>query len=116
MNRFPLALASLPDCTAELRLVLRQTGKVSWTAFSSLPALWPPAFQLSASGPRSARRAHGTCPYGGIQVVLKRFCVSSPNDFGDEKLIIDAIARSLDVLPLAVDGNFNDAMKQLHTA
>jgi len=33
----------------------------------------------------------------------------------DEKSIIDAIARSLDVLPLAVDGKFNDAMKQLHT-
>jgi peptidyl-tRNA hydrolase, PTH1 family len=33
----------------------------------------------------------------------------------DEQSIIDAIARSLDVLPLAVDGKFNDAMKQLHT-
>lgn len=33
----------------------------------------------------------------------------------DEQLIIDAIARSLDVLPLVVEGKFNDAMKQLHT-
>jgi PTH1 family peptidyl-tRNA hydrolase len=33
----------------------------------------------------------------------------------DEQAIIDAIARSLDVLPLAVEGKFNDAMKQLHT-
>ena len=35
---------------------------------------------------------------------------------GDEAAIVDAIARSLDVLPLAVDGRFEDAMKQLHTA
>jgi PTH1 family peptidyl-tRNA hydrolase len=33
----------------------------------------------------------------------------------DEQSIIDAIARSLDVLPLVVEGKFNDAMKQLHT-
>lgn len=33
----------------------------------------------------------------------------------DEDAIIDAVARSLDVLPLAVAGNFNDAMKRLHT-
>ncbi|MBS0590302.1 MAG: aminoacyl-tRNA hydrolase [Proteobacteria bacterium] len=34
----------------------------------------------------------------------------------DEKAIIDAVGRSLDVLPLAVSGHFNDAMKSLHTA
>ncbi|NCT68729.1 MAG: aminoacyl-tRNA hydrolase [Rhodanobacteraceae bacterium] len=33
----------------------------------------------------------------------------------DENAIIDAIARALDVLPLAVAGRFEDAMKQLHT-
>jgi PTH1 family peptidyl-tRNA hydrolase len=33
----------------------------------------------------------------------------------DEKAIVDAVARSLDVLPLVVEGKFNDAMKQLHT-
>ncbi len=33
----------------------------------------------------------------------------------DQDLMIDAIARSLDVLPLAVAGQFNEAMKQLHT-
>jgi PTH1 family peptidyl-tRNA hydrolase len=34
----------------------------------------------------------------------------------DEDLILDAIARALDVLPLAVDGQFEKAMQQLHTA
>lgn len=33
----------------------------------------------------------------------------------DEAAIIDAVARSLDVLPLAVAGDFNEAMKRLHT-
>lgn len=33
----------------------------------------------------------------------------------DEDAILDAIARSLDVLPLAVAGDFNEAMKRLHT-
>jgi PTH1 family peptidyl-tRNA hydrolase len=33
----------------------------------------------------------------------------------DEAAIIDAVARSLDVLPLAVTGEFNEAMKRLHT-
>jgi PTH1 family peptidyl-tRNA hydrolase len=33
----------------------------------------------------------------------------------DEKAIIDAVAASLDVLPLAVKGEFNEAMKRLHT-
>jgi len=34
----------------------------------------------------------------------------------DETAIIDAVARSLDVLPLAVRGEFPEAMKRLHTA
>jgi peptidyl-tRNA hydrolase, PTH1 family len=34
----------------------------------------------------------------------------------DEASIIDAVARSLDVLPLVVAGQFDEAMKQLHTA
>ncbi len=34
----------------------------------------------------------------------------------DEKAIIDAVAASLDVLPLAVRGEFNEAMKRLHTS
>ncbi|MEO5559569.1 MAG: aminoacyl-tRNA hydrolase [Dokdonella sp.] len=34
----------------------------------------------------------------------------------DETAIVDAIARSLDVLPLAVAGEFNEAMKRLHTS
>jgi PTH1 family peptidyl-tRNA hydrolase len=33
----------------------------------------------------------------------------------DEDLMLDAIARSLDVLPLAVAGEFEAAMKRLHT-
>ncbi|GAA0722552.1 aminoacyl-tRNA hydrolase [Dokdonella soli] len=33
----------------------------------------------------------------------------------DEAAIIDAVARSLDVLPLAVAGEFDRAMKELHT-
>jgi PTH1 family peptidyl-tRNA hydrolase len=33
----------------------------------------------------------------------------------DEKAIINAVADSLDVLPLAVRGEFNEAMKRLHT-
>jgi peptidyl-tRNA hydrolase, PTH1 family len=33
----------------------------------------------------------------------------------DEEAMLDAIAASLQVLPLAVDGNFNEAMKRLHT-
>ena len=33
----------------------------------------------------------------------------------DEDLMLDAIARSLDVLPLAVAGEFEAAMKKLHT-
>ena len=35
---------------------------------------------------------------------------------GDEDAILDAIARALQVLPLAVAGEFNEAMKRLHTA
>lgn len=34
----------------------------------------------------------------------------------DELAIVEAIARSLDVLPLAVAGEFNEAMKVLHTS
>ena len=34
----------------------------------------------------------------------------------DEDAILDGIARALDVLPLAVDGQFDKAMQQLHTA
>src|SRR5688500_4030274 len=34
----------------------------------------------------------------------------------DEAAIIEAVARSLDVLPLVVAGQFDEAMKQLHTA
>ena len=34
----------------------------------------------------------------------------------DEDAIVDGIARALDVLPLAVDGQFDKAMQQLHTA
>ena len=34
----------------------------------------------------------------------------------DEAKIIDAVARSLDVLPLIVAGEVNEAMKKLHTA
>jgi PTH1 family peptidyl-tRNA hydrolase len=33
----------------------------------------------------------------------------------DENAILDALARSLDVLPLALAGDFNEAMKRLHT-
>ena len=33
----------------------------------------------------------------------------------DEKAIIGAVGASLDVLPLAVRGEFNEAMKRLHT-
>ncbi len=33
----------------------------------------------------------------------------------DEAAIIDAVAHALDVLPLAVTGEFNEAMKRLHT-
>ncbi len=33
----------------------------------------------------------------------------------DEKAIIGAVAEGLDVLPLAVRGEFNEAMKRLHT-
>ncbi|HEX5488325.1 MAG TPA: aminoacyl-tRNA hydrolase [Rhodanobacteraceae bacterium] len=33
----------------------------------------------------------------------------------DEDAILDAIARALDVLPLAVAGDFNEATKRLHT-
>ena len=34
----------------------------------------------------------------------------------DESAMIEAIARALDVLPLAVAGEFNEAMKELHTS
>jgi PTH1 family peptidyl-tRNA hydrolase len=33
----------------------------------------------------------------------------------DEEAMLDAIARALQVLPLAVQGEFNEAMKRLHT-
>jgi peptidyl-tRNA hydrolase, PTH1 family len=33
----------------------------------------------------------------------------------DENAMLDAIAMALQVLPLAVEGNFNEAMKRLHT-
>ena len=35
---------------------------------------------------------------------------------GDETAIIDAVARSLEVLPLVVEGRFEEAMKRLHTS
>lgn len=34
----------------------------------------------------------------------------------DEKAILESISASLDVLPLAVSGDFNEAMKRLHTS
>ena len=34
----------------------------------------------------------------------------------DEDAIVDGIARAMDVLPLAVDGQFDKAMQRLHTA
>jgi PTH1 family peptidyl-tRNA hydrolase len=34
----------------------------------------------------------------------------------DEDAMIDGVARALDVLPLAVDGQFEKAMQQLHTS
>ncbi|HZW50739.1 MAG TPA: aminoacyl-tRNA hydrolase [Rudaea sp.] len=34
----------------------------------------------------------------------------------DEDAILDAVGAALDVLPLAVAGDFNEAMKRLHTA
>ncbi|MGH8126291.1 MAG: aminoacyl-tRNA hydrolase [Rhodanobacteraceae bacterium] len=34
----------------------------------------------------------------------------------DEDAMLEAIARALDVLPLAVTGEFNEAMKRLHTS
>lgn len=34
----------------------------------------------------------------------------------DEDALLDAIARALDVLPLMVAGEFNEAMKRLHTS
>lgn len=34
----------------------------------------------------------------------------------DEDAMLDAIARALDVLPLVIDGDFNEAMKRLHTS
>ena len=34
----------------------------------------------------------------------------------DETLILRAIDDAIDVMPLAVDGDFNEAMKRLHTA
>ena len=34
----------------------------------------------------------------------------------DEDAMLDAIARGLDILPLTVTGEFNEAMKRLHTA
>jgi PTH1 family peptidyl-tRNA hydrolase len=34
----------------------------------------------------------------------------------DEEALLDGVARALDVLPLAVDGQFDKAMQQLHTA
>lgn len=34
----------------------------------------------------------------------------------DELSIVEALRRSLDVLPLAIAGEFNEAMKRLHTA
>ncbi|GAP66695.1 peptidyl-tRNA hydrolase [Mizugakiibacter sediminis] len=34
----------------------------------------------------------------------------------DEEAMLDAVARSLHVLPLTVAGDFNEAMKRLHTA
>jgi PTH1 family peptidyl-tRNA hydrolase len=33
----------------------------------------------------------------------------------DENAIVDGISRALDVLPLAVDGQFDKAMQKLHT-
>lgn len=43
-----------------------------------------------------------------------RWVLGSPST-ADEDAIIDAIVRSLDVLPLAVAGRFDEAMKRLHT-
>ncbi len=34
----------------------------------------------------------------------------------DEAAMLEAVARSLEVLPLAIAGDFNEAMKRLHTA
>lgn len=45
---------------------------------------------------------------------VTRWVLGRPSG-SDEDAIIDALAHALDVLPLAVDGNFDEARKRLHS-
>lgn len=54
-------------------------------------------------------------PGPGRQELVVPWVLGRPSG-SDEALILDAIGDALDVLPLAVAGDFNEAMKRLHTS
>jgi len=53
-------------------------------------------------------------PGPGRQELVVPWVLGRPSG-SDEALILDAIGDALDVLPLAVSGDFSEAMKRLHT-
>ncbi len=54
-------------------------------------------------------------PGPGRQELVVPWVLGRPSG-SDETLILEAVGAALDVLPLAVEGNFPEAMKRLHTA
>ena len=54
-------------------------------------------------------------PGPGRQELVVPWVLGRPSG-SDESLILDSIAEALDALPLAVEGNFPEAMKRLHTS
>lgn len=49
----------------------------------------------------------------GVRELVSDYVLSKPT-LAERELIDNAIARSLDILPFIIDGNFSKAMQQLH--
>ena len=66
-------------------------------------------------GSRDFRRVRISIGHPGHKDRVTGWVLGRPSAT-DEAAIIDAVARSLDVLPLVVAGQFEEAMQRLHTA
>ena len=85
--------------------------KTAWTSFCAAPATAGlPALKTAYGATSDAWNAVEFITFGPVSLALRadRFAF-----FPDKR---NAVARSLDVLPLVVAGQFEEAMRRLHTA
>ncbi len=65
-------------------------------------------------GGRGFHRLRLGIGHPGLRDQVTPWVLGRPSS-ADEEAMLDALGRALDVLPLVVEGAFNQAMKQLHT-